>query len=338
MSKDLMKLDLYQILCVKSDATDKEILKAYRKKALKVHPDKNPDNPKAGEEFHLLSRVLEILTDPAAKEAYDKIVKARAASEFRRQQLDSKRKKFKQELEEREFAAFRERDLEAQAARNLASEIERLRKEGSKLLEEEQERMREELKRVMVISDTDSKESDEDREPPRLKLKWKVKKGDEKNGGYTEAILRDFLHQYGEISALIVSRKKRGSAIVEYDSPFCALKAAENLRGLEDNPICVTWISGKPSQSALQQKESKFPDLSEASMFSTLPTPAFHNISSDGQFNQEMPSFSFDSSKFPAPASDSDLDYENLVLMRMRQAQERKKLIEAMQKEDAEET
>lgn len=44
-----------------------QIKKAYRKKALTCHPDKNPDNPRAAELFHELSRALEILTDTKAR-------------------------------------------------------------------------------------------------------------------------------------------------------------------------------------------------------------------------------------------------------------------------------
>jgi len=43
------------------------VKKAYRKKALVCHPDKNPDNPKAAELFHQLSKALEILTDESAR-------------------------------------------------------------------------------------------------------------------------------------------------------------------------------------------------------------------------------------------------------------------------------
>ena len=41
-------LDLYALLGITIEATPKEIATAYRRKALKVHPDKNPDDPKAG--------------------------------------------------------------------------------------------------------------------------------------------------------------------------------------------------------------------------------------------------------------------------------------------------
>lgn len=59
--------DLYELFGIEKTASIQEIKKAYRKKALHCHPDKNPNNPKANELFHKLSQALEILTDISAR-------------------------------------------------------------------------------------------------------------------------------------------------------------------------------------------------------------------------------------------------------------------------------
>uniref|UniRef100_A0A3B5LZH6 DnaJ (Hsp40) homolog, subfamily C, member 17 n=1 Tax=Xiphophorus couchianus TaxID=32473 RepID=A0A3B5LZH6_9TELE len=94
-AKEILQMDLYGLLGIGSSATTKEIKKAYRQKALTCHPDKNPDNPKAAELFHQLSQALEVLTDAAAKAAYDKICAAKKQAEERNKKLDDKRKKIK---------------------------------------------------------------------------------------------------------------------------------------------------------------------------------------------------------------------------------------------------
>ena len=135
-------LDLYLLLGVDPDADETVIKKAYRKKALTCHPDKNPDNPKAAEIFHQLSEALAVLTDEKAKAAYDNLLKARKRREIEGRLLDSKRKKLKDDLEAREKAASYNRDEETLAGARLKAEIERLQKEGKKQMEEEQERFR----------------------------------------------------------------------------------------------------------------------------------------------------------------------------------------------------
>ena len=63
--------DFYSILDVKKDATDDEIKKAYRKLALKWHPDKNPDNKQAEEQFKKIVRAYETLGDSSKRKEYD---------------------------------------------------------------------------------------------------------------------------------------------------------------------------------------------------------------------------------------------------------------------------
>ncbi|OBT66055.1 hypothetical protein VE03_03182 [Pseudogymnoascus sp. 23342-1-I1] len=62
---------LYTALGIKPEATQDEIKKAYRKSAMKHHPDKNPNNPQASEKFKEVSQAYEILSDPEKRKTYD---------------------------------------------------------------------------------------------------------------------------------------------------------------------------------------------------------------------------------------------------------------------------
>ena len=67
----MSKRDYYEVLGVNRDASDEDIKKAYRKLAMKHHPDRNPDNPKAEEQFKEAKEAYEVLSDPQKRPAYD---------------------------------------------------------------------------------------------------------------------------------------------------------------------------------------------------------------------------------------------------------------------------
>ncbi|SNB47310.1 DnaJ C-terminal domain-containing protein [Geobacter sp. DSM 9736] len=63
--------DYYQLLGLKKGASAEEIKKAYRKLAVKYHPDKNPGNKEAEERFKEINEAYAVLSDPQKKEQYD---------------------------------------------------------------------------------------------------------------------------------------------------------------------------------------------------------------------------------------------------------------------------
>src|SRR6185295_5721821 len=65
--------DYYKILGVSKTATADEIKKAYRKLAVKYHPDKNPGNKSAEEKFKEANEANEVLSDPEKRKKYDEL-------------------------------------------------------------------------------------------------------------------------------------------------------------------------------------------------------------------------------------------------------------------------
>ena len=67
----MAKQDYYEVLGVSRSASASEIKKAYRKMAIKYHPDKNPDDKEAEEKFKIAAEAYEVLSDPNKKSRYD---------------------------------------------------------------------------------------------------------------------------------------------------------------------------------------------------------------------------------------------------------------------------
>ncbi|CAB4003191.1 dnaJ homolog subfamily C member 17 [Paramuricea clavata] len=298
----------YELLGVDRNASEKEITKAYRKKALKCHPDKNPDNPNAAELFHKLSKAFEVIGNPKAKAAYDATLKAKERARLRVQAFDSKRKKFKEDLEDREKSSQDDYVKDEVLVKNLEQEIERLREEGLKILQREQELIKQQIEEERKRTEASVGTEEDFNFTPKLKIRWKCQKNDNTNGGYSSELLQSMFRKYGEIENLLVSSKKAGSAIIEFKDFKSAEMAIENERGNPANPLRITWLEGAVPKVTHDERH----DSSSAKVDAPI------NVTSTSEDNLV-----------------SGRDFESLVMRKLRQAEERKRLCEELANEDA---
>ena len=68
----MAKRDYYEVLGVAKDVSAAELKKAYRRVAMKFHPDRNPDDPSAEEKFKEANEAYEVLSDEQKRSVYDR--------------------------------------------------------------------------------------------------------------------------------------------------------------------------------------------------------------------------------------------------------------------------
>ena len=127
--------DAYAVLGIEggASATEADIKKAYRRKALELHPDKNRDDPdRAAADFSRAQRAFQVLSDAKARRALDDLVRARTLREERHAGRDEERRRMVADLEAREREARGEAAAAASAAATFEAELDRLREEATK--------------------------------------------------------------------------------------------------------------------------------------------------------------------------------------------------------------
>lgn len=356
--------DFYGLLDVPPSANESEIRRAYRKTALKYHPDKNAGNPSAIEKFHLLQIAYDVLSDPTVKELYDNAQRAKEEKKARDQAFEGRRKWMKEDLEKRESGAFkRKRDEEDEEEkferelRRLAEDGQRRRKEREDALHrerlEEEERLEREKEGIDASSNLEKpKGGAEVSELDRtVKVRWVV---DDAN--IDKEKLSSLFSKFGNVEHALLGKEKRlkidghkekqrvATGMIVYTSVVGAHAAVEDWRKQASEYQVfrtVYWAANKEPdflpQSPAPARETGIENGPET----PIKPPVRHKIpgldtapstptAANGNGIRKVPSFA----SFNTPKAAASPSLEELTMIRLKNA-EKRRLEEQIRKEDA---
>ena len=247
--------NLYLILGVSIDSTQKELRKAYLSKAIELHPDRNKDDVNAGAKFIELFNAYEILKDEELRKKHDSALNAILEKQKKLGQEDENRKLMRKKLEENEkLAADRFNKVPTQsedslAKVKLAQEVENLRKlfrskpANAKLNPYDEDLLKQadlytqETIRVEPSAPTFNQAK---HLVPTLSVTWHGK-------GPTDDDLRSFFKPFGSINNIEMSTF---SALVQFASVY----GLENALAFAKHPgFVLTRVSAPQSEPQLHE-------------------------------------------------------------------------------------
>jgi curved DNA-binding protein CbpA len=126
--------DYYSLIGASPSSTPQELAKAYRKRALLVHPDKNPNDPEAATLFQQLKTAYDLLSNEQSRQQYDLQFKAKQALVERRKTEDVRIKAMREALERRERAAIIQAKTKQSHASSLYVDEKQLRNENQEYM------------------------------------------------------------------------------------------------------------------------------------------------------------------------------------------------------------
>ncbi|KAM0801309.1 hypothetical protein BDR22DRAFT_848499 [Usnea florida] len=137
--------DFYELLGVTFETSQKDIDRAWRRTALKYHPDKVGNDLVAKEKFHLAQIGYDLLSDPASKALYDNARTARLQRKRQNDLFEGRRRQMKDDLEARERGTKRPREEDESDEEKLEREIRRLAEDGKRRRKEREDALRKDM-------------------------------------------------------------------------------------------------------------------------------------------------------------------------------------------------
>lgn len=351
--------DYYELLGIATTASESEIKRAYRRTALKYHPDKNP----AGREtFDLVGIAQDVLLDENARALYDNARRAKAEKKQRDEAYDGRRRQMKDDLERRENAGAKRKRDDTEAEDAFERELKRLAADGARRRKEREDQLTKEAQEDVQQQDREEDVSPEQKEITidendcRIVFRFAAKTGEPLS---QEAITERF-SRFGKIEHVVLRNKRVKvdgekkdyiSAMIEYKSVVGAHAAVTDLPGLQSKDPSnwamfegVNWASGKepdyipkPGNSRASTEgptdEPKSRPASER--FSTPTKKSAVDSVKDGAGLRKVPSFgSFKGTpkrNLDSPAGTPSA--QDLMMIRLKNA-EKKRLADQLRKED----
>lgn len=332
--------DFYELLGVSTTASESELRTAYRKTALKYHPDKVGANAEALEKFHLLQIAWDVLSDASVKELYDNARLARVEKAQRTSAYDDRRKAMIDELEAREAGYLKRKRGEMDEEEKFQRELARLAADGKRRREERTEKLRREAQEL------EAEERKREEEPPVTPnaAKVPIEETDRsitlrfRRDGTTAHLDREKVEElfsrFGKIEHTLLRDKKRKvdgekrralycTGLIVFTSIVGAHAAVSDFEKLrkEDERYAlfeeIGWVGGKEPEAVPKAPPPGLPTTAPS-------TPA-----------GKVPSFgSFKGTPKPSGVSPSPT-LDEFTLMRLKNA-EKRRLEEKIRREEAE--
>ena len=177
---------------------------------------------------------MAVLEDAETRREYNLLLakrrrteKARIRERRKMEEMEERRREMKETLERMErlhCGGKSNRDSESEV-------VERLRREGAQLLEQEQEDVLTKLENLFI--------STKEKVDPILKVKWSKEKK-----AYTSSDLREVFFKYGTLTNIVVDKKKP-TALVEFKDIESARMAFNIEKGMEENPLTLKALFDK---------------------------------------------------------------------------------------------
>jgi DnaJ family protein C protein 17 len=365
-------VDYYELLGITfENSSESDIRRAYRRTALKYHPDKNADKPDIVEKFHLLQIANDVLSSPEYKGIYDNARRAKQEKEERHQAFEGRRRQMKEDLESRENASLKRKYQEEEEGDKLQREIQRLAADGKRRRLERQDQLnRERLEEEERLDREKNGYTSPQTQPAQgstgvadidrsVKVAWS-KEGE--GAAIDKERLTTIFTTFGKLQdvAMLKEKKKRlgeskskslvASALIVYESVVGAHAAVSDFKKRQSEPEfkaleSVYWASNKepeflqrPSTPVSASPSTEAPKSASRPMHEIpgLNSP-ITPLKQAGGGLRKVPSFaSFSSAKnSPVAPSVSSPSLEELTMIRLKNA-EKRRLEEQIRKQEAE--